>query len=933
MELQGFNMRFRLKFVNFLFLLLFSQCSFASARVAENPIYIEGQGVFPLAKAVDMCGLAYFQVKALKRDGVLLLGECGAFSATFLSVLDLHQLPFWINGSVTTMQQAVADKIVSYLDCLSILNKTVEGFYLDFAAYENIKSEDFLKLVQLEVYLRMVNKIRHVTAAFGPPLISDSNFYGQYDYYRSRANIFFNPTSLDNQSVIFANMFLDHRYVGFGSGQVHSDAAFETWFKVKSNILKMGYSQGFRFGGSQGAQPWIGAQVYLQGWKDKFGGAAAVGSILPNRMLIAGELFYRKQRRRNFKYLNPYSGGIAVLKDTHKVQLIDDKKHRYRIKFGIGKLSLVSPESGFWFSYEKEKKTIYRTYANLKEAQRFYLSSKKWGVQHIFKKAYGKNLPDLASPMTWNIGEGVEKTISGSFFGGGIAGLRGAFILSMIHAGMTFAFRGDFKIRVHKISKNLIEVEFEIRKIREWGPFLSLLGLEKIHKSKSLGLSSKIVYEFDLENEAAWERYQLLLQGFPPGIEAPHFSNNRQSQKVKLMKRFHDVSSELNGLGIKLKGLEYSYFPGRNFWQGIKIEWLPQNNKWSGLGTGRSKAQGYTLRTDGKKVYSNEIILKRQSREKLHHGQFSVLVSAEFKKKYSKNDLFVNTKHNTSAELHIRAVFSDTYVRKNSQNKLAGIINRNFSTRIENFDVKGHRQTQDVVVNRKLSLKDINNMKNLSMRDLGHILEKIAIKRSAVQGLLRKLNSHPEKQGPRLILAFIVEYGLKGFALVHHMSGGKAHDLEILSESNSYDDPVTQAKHLLLKYSRVGQKKKSTDSVRIVNINRKTSTKHLNKMYKEMYEVIKNLYQGILDLRHDKFLSYQMTQQKHYPIGLYSYYSHLLSLEMAKTHLFALLDLEMQGFSLSERIDVINKLSKRKYKEFAWKIEQRQFSQLEVDIN
>ncbi|NRA47262.1 MAG: hypothetical protein HRU09_20110 [Oligoflexales bacterium] len=453
-------------------------------------------------------------------------------------------------------------------------------------------------------------------------------------------------------------------------------------------------------------------------------------------------------------------------------------------------------------------------------------------------------------------------------------------------------------------------------------PFLSLLGAYKLSFSSNLAAATCYSYEFDFVKEGAEQSYQDLLVGKVPGLGQSFLVKFEDEQKKGILRFFAIQKESLANQGILLKEIHHTFIPSQNTWSGIDIEWLPHNDKWTGLGTARSKAQGYTLGTDGVTVISHKIILRQKVKEKLYNGNYLVAVSAINKRRYRLNHK--NWKiEKISEELELTALLKDSYLRTSKQDRIANYLNQLVQTKIPNFRYDVGHEVRQVELRQLLTSVDLLKIKKIGRQRLLNTAHDEVDPEEIIK-LANRLEASSKHDLPKPVLKFTLKTGIHGLAYIFRVLGKKQKSLFISTDCDMYSDPIDDAKNILLKYTRNNYQ----DHRKKINLHHNDSTKDIESSFKTFYEAIAQLNDSIHKLRHDPFIRYELKLHNTDARSFYYYHAHKLALLAARTHLLALLDLKRQGFPLEERLSIYNRVKTTAYRDLAYFLEYDDFERI-----
>ena len=441
--------------------------------------------------------------------------------------------------------------------------------------------------------------------------------------------------------------------------------------------------------------------------------------------------------------------------------------------------------------------------------------------------------------------------------------------------------------------------------------------------SSNLAAATKYSYEFDFAKEGTNKSYINLLKGKIPGLSKSFLVKFEGDQKKSLLRYFAIQKKSLASQGICLLELQHTYIPNKNTWNGIDIEWLPHNDKWTGLGVSHSKAKGYSLRTNGKTVTSHKIILRQKVKEKLYNGNYLVAMSAISKRTYEQNNK--NWKmEKVSDELELTVLLKDSYLRTAKQDRIANYLNKLFHTKIPNFRYDVGHEVRQVELKQLLNKNELEKLKNTSKKEFLKF-SRSDVKEKEIARLVDALQSQTVHEIPKPILKFILKTGVNGFAFLHRVLGNKRRNLYISTDCDIYSDPVDEAKNVLLKYTSQNHQ----NHLKKINLKPEDSSKSIESTFKTFYKSISQLNEAIHKLKHDPFIRYELNLHNTDARSFYYYHAHQLSLLAARTHLLALFDLKRQGLSLDERLSIYNRIAKKKYRKLAYYLEYDDFDRIQ----
>ena len=425
---------------------------------ASNYVYIHNTGIVPFEDAREEFGWSKNQCTKILKEKIFIEQSADGswFAPNFIFLFNLSQIPYFQKHAAISAEQAIKEELISKDKFLEFLEQAFNEAFAEQEQAPDLSSiQELRDFMRLDIFHKMINKLKPITNIYSTPLLGVEGFYGQYNYYQTRGNIFFNELSDDHQAAIFTNLFFDHRYLGFGSGYVTNQTGIGGWFKAKSDIAKLGFSYALPLNADTN-NSLLGFSAYLQGWSDKIGGSIAAGYLSPSGHIASSGLYYRNTHSQAFQYLKPYLGNNHSLQNYHKIELKDANRHKYRFTLGGATAVPISPDFGAWIAYESVKKSTYRVYKRLKSAQGYQKIASKAGFKKIFSKSKKIEPLNMLTPLEWNEGEEAEKVVQGKIYGGGVIGVRGGYVFPAAHSGIAFELKGLFSIKVRKLKHKKI---------------------------------------------------------------------------------------------------------------------------------------------------------------------------------------------------------------------------------------------------------------------------------------------------------------------------------------------------------------------------------------------------------------------------------------------------------------------------------------------
>jgi hypothetical protein len=783
----------------------------------------------------------------------------------------------------------------------------------------------------------VVNPLNSFTATISPRTIS-AMLVGNYYFADSNASLnsvfFVNPLGLSySGSMSFTNFGLD------------------AWVFYTNNYLGggLGYTQNFADGTlwSKGQPSYVSVGVMAAGWRDYFTAGFSLQTVLANSVGVGASASVTVSHTHTVNYLGlyPIDGKFASLRGLHKIEIHDNSMIGGLAGVSVNFSAAKVPVSvAFRTGAEYRLNSVYRTHTELSQAQEMLKEHDFPGLLIMAgKKISASRIPSFERPADLMEGdELVEKKI-GQLSGAFVIGLESMVPIAAARVGGTAEITAEFELGIKKLPNNKYEVSIEPTRIFEMGIFgsvLNVLGAGFIH---GISIARKQIFSFDFNQKEARRAYdELLEEGLLPTSQEIEISANDRGPEY-LLSEFREQNIPMRKRGIERIYLEKIRIGvskghvgfGTPLIPGVlaminKVDKETRKNKVR-LDLHFEDIDREFVVSEANSVATNGIIAVRRSTfgGRISEGQ-------GFSGRYNRDIFVTHRRVHTLKELSlghienswffhglvVNAQFEDTKTTGNEENRMVEKINRLFGTTIGSFEHRNSKSPRVINIEREITQGDLMSLTLPEARErIYAAVRATGIASHVIANLLDELiNKHPDHQGMKVKEFIQNADGFTGFAAIHHLLGGRQEDIIIHTESG-YMKTVQDAKTFIINHT---DPKSSYDfpKAKLSSLDTRANKKYIRKFYNGARFHLREIDRQLRLLHDDKYLLDKDSSlsnaldsddaKEMLESGARQDKSGFKSaLVTVRKTLLDLLDLEMQGFSKHERMEIFT-LAKKK---------------------
>ncbi len=754
-----------------------------------------------------------------------------------------------------------------------------------------------------------------------------TNYYLS-DSDSSLANSFFiNPVGLNySGSLAFAEghgpdywLFFSQGYLGGGFGYtVNYDNAF--W--------------------ASGNASYISGGVAFWGWRDSLGFGVSLQTLMNHSIGVGANVAVNISETNRVSYIEKYpmDGKFVPLRGLHKIEIQHDFSLSGTASATVNLSALDVPVSiGLRGGAEHTRDRTFRTHVKLDEAQKMLSEDDIPGVLLILgKKIRHSAIPGFDNALSLKVGdELIERKIcklSGAF----VVGIEAmAPSIPVGRVGATLELTAEFEVGMRMLENRRMEVSIEPTTIMELGFFGSILNIAGIGHIDAISLARKQIFLFDLNKQSAVNALNNLINaGTLPTTEEIDVTPEERGPEY-LLSHFRAVNEEIKSTGVQRTYLEKIRITSDKTHAGInapivpaflfvfnkvankaRSDKIPLKYSFEGIDRTIMSASATYIATNGITALTKHIKARAISEGQGTSGRYGEECFVTHSRVH-----WLTPKHNAwdFNDLKIRGTLSDTKITGNEENAMVHKINKLFNTQINPFSTLNAKNSRTVTLERELRAHHIYELVQPEARQrIGAASQASGIEASRIRILLESLKNKNVDEQALMIKLFVENSdGLSGFSAIHHLLGAQPEDLYIHTESG-YFDVVNRTKKFIILFSdphsenvtkanislAKGQKNKKTirafykDALPLL----RDIDWQLRLLYDDQYLWDKNLAHNPMNKTMHRLVESGVRQDKS------TYKTALVSI---RKNLLELLDLESQGFSLEERMEIFKKAKKK----------------------
>lgn len=673
----------------------------------------------------------------------------------------------------------------------------------------------------------------------------------------------------------------------------------------------------------------------IGGWSNMLQLGANFQTLLADGTGIGASATVTLTRSHNLIYhkQEPLDGPIPAIRGMHKVEIDDLRGISAAVGVSVsGNQAMVPITAAFRATGNYVRKKIFRTHVSVGRAQEMLSEEAVPGLLYLFgKKIKYTKIPDFDHPEDLLEGDELIQVKTGSLLGAFVLGLASLSPVYATRFGGSIEMIGEYELGLKKLPNNKYEVSIEPVKVLELSLFesmLTIIGAGLVHRC---AMAKKQIFLFDFNNPLAKDAYDKLIeQGIVPGARKIAIYNRDKGAEY-LLSEFRAQNKKLAEIGVSRIFLEQVDVDANKLYAGLnapifsgainiaeildkKIRKSKKKIKlvFDFFEFEHMRAESTSLLTNGIIAVIKKTTALKKARAQGFSGKYSKELFITNKTIHTIKDLPDNSGENkwNFHSMSLTAVYNDTVITGQQENKIVDRINRKFLTKIDDFKLKNTRVPRIITVKREIDKTDLFHLtspKSFRRIDLASNIS--GIKKFDLYELLQELeDKHPHYQAEKL-KNFISHYGIKGFAAVHHLLDSDLEKL-FLSSQSSYGATVAKAQKFVLKYSNPDRedneknvlfdasntkenKKNIKEFYEELRVHIRDIDRHLRLLYDDQYFVDENstLYKDLGKEKFEKLIASGARQNKSViKNGLISVRKAVLSL----------IDYEKQGFSEQE---------------------------------
>jgi hypothetical protein len=626
---------------------------------------------------------------------------------------------------------------------------------------------------------------------------------------------------------------------------------------------------------------------YSHAWAQPEGGAMRVGGFLGGgRSAIVGGVNAAQTRADGFTQgggligvatfdrratdLGNYEGGDESLQGKRKIQVQKNlgatgigtagavMGHVTGILSAVGVGGRIAPSKG--------KNVTYRTHVDQEQAREIIQDGK--GVAGFFRdkaiaagvKKEPMDIPDLSDPKTLNVGDEMIVETTGGLSGGLAIGAYG------VKVGAQVTMLGDFEMAVRKLEDDKVEMVVTPKQVRGIQASAAAPMILEVGKSQLHAQSLRQAFTFDLSKPEAMAAYQSALKGdLPNGLDKVKMPKTGADKKLVELVREEELPAGVDRSYLEAVDMQQKRAGGGLNWGVIHANW-----GLAGLAAHTAHVKEKRVVTDGDVAMTTDTRGVERKKQVLISGVESLGVFASLRRT---TDFDENGRPQRAfKDLELTAQFSDDKVRGLEVNKdMIDKINTSFGTEIPHFKEKGHNQTRDVTVTRRVTRDDLASLTDFSPSELRRAANAAGAKPQALYDLVADMGSLKLARTRAMrVQSYVEKNGLAGFGALHQLLGNEGttsnKPLRISTSSNAYTEPSTKAAELALEYN--------------TPIAPDASNKELSKRFKAVEKALDKAEKGIRDTYDDPLLrSKEREETRERVVGARNQLRGLISLE------------------------------------------------------
>ncbi|MBF0366294.1 MAG: hypothetical protein HQK50_12035 [Oligoflexia bacterium] len=594
----------------------------------------------------------------------------------------------------------------------------------------------------------------------------------------------------------------------------------------------------------------VGAAAFIE--RDAVGGALTAGVTTPSFALAAkGIVAVSKDREVQWLAQYPEDGPIKELRGKHQLNVTYKNGYMVRGDLGVSPADAGVPvpiATSVRLKYQKNKELEHTLWVDdSKEAREFKEENQIHAFHRIFEKI---NVDrefeklDVMHPLKFAPGERVKMSVSGTLSGAIVLSLAAITGIDVAQLGYAKALHGEFELEVTRLGDRKVLVGISPTKLESSGIFLVVANALGVSYAKELLKSLQYNFVFDFDKEETENYYKDFIETgrIPYLADMTDLSSSNQKSMNEAIRVLGSLRK--NKPILDKKGITQTFFSSQ-ISPATRVTGSVMISPWHDLQKGLLKAKPTIVTTNGNEAIEYKTWQMEISNDKIRKGYRKKAIYASVKTVY-RQDMKEGIEETISYPdgITLRAEFTENKVRGEEHNAIIDEVNTNFGRVLDSFKTSGHKQDLKITLERTIYPKDIENLlqKN-SFGDGSDAIREAATRTGLDEAILTKLVSKLNHQGQDAQAAELMNFihslgkdGLKGFAAIHTLLGGKSNDLIIRSRDSEVVDAIRESTEFL----HIADPGTSSDTQ-----NSKVNAEVVKGYYKSAKKNIAELVEGI----------------------------------------------------------------------------------------
>lgn len=491
------------------------------------------------------------------------------------------------------------------------------------------------------------------------------------------------------------------------------------------------------------------------------------------------------------------------LHGSHFIEIIDRSSQGLRLQGGAFP-SVVGAGCAFRVGKSSSEQDTYRFYTDLGRAGDLIRDGERnFEFLRIAENFDRKGFPDLMYPEDWKVGEEVVTNLKGDISASFIVGLTGCLAAIGTEVGTSATVSTAFELGVRRMPDNKIEVTFRPKDVTEKGIFAKVSGILQAARAQSIAMAVRQTFVFDLDKRSAREAYRSIFTDGKLPKSLPERFKVAESDALRsadnLLDQVQIARARLLEDGILLTYLEKVDVKAHRTFVGsiIPLTRFEFSKDWL-------KGDSGTVSTDGDVAVARESAFSDSGSTTWFSGRRGHKTYASVKRLHSKPEIDSSQSAQDEyryrfLDLVLRYVIKDTVVTGDENNAIAEGLVKMFGGNLGRFDLPGHGQTREVVVEMALERKDLMALSEDS-KSIDLAGERSGLSREIIEGFQASLKGRYSNDRADITRKFMADYGDAGFAAIVALLGKDLDSLVLRSSSDAYRHPVNELNHIFALY-------------------------------------------------------------------------------------------------------------------------------------